>query len=104
MVLRDGTHTELLAQRSLRSQLGLPMELEPRQSMADCPARHPLLRLRLGRLPLALRHPLKRPQLDPTRLCHRLGRPALVPDALGNLQHRAIRPLGRRPGGQRARG
>ncbi len=104
VVLRDRPHPELLAQRPLRPQLGLPLELQPRQSVADRPARHPLLRLRLGRLPLALRHPFKRPQLDPPRLRHRPRRPALVPNALGNLKHRAVRPLGRGSSSQRACG
>lgn len=79
------------------------MVLPPRQTLPNPAAHRPLLRLRLGRLPLHLRRPVQRPQLDPARLRHRPRRPEMVPDALGNLRDRPIRPLGRRTSGRRAR-
>lgn len=79
------------------------MVLSPRQTLPNPPPHRPLLRLRLGRLPLRFRRLVQRPQLDPARLRYRPRRPEMVPDALGDIRDRPIRSLGRRTSGRRAR-
>ena len=84
MVLRRGNHSKLLAQRSLRPQLALPLVQPARRRMAN---RHPsrrLLHRRLGRFPLRLRRPIYAPFLGPPRLLNGSGSPTMGADVMGH--------------------
>ena len=103
MVLRRNRNSKLLAFSTLRSQLALPLVLPARPRLVHRPPRRLLLRHRLGRPPLRLRHPLHLPLLGPARLRHGPRRPSLGANALGNLKHRPLPTLGRRSGRLRDR-
>lgn len=84
VVLRRSNHSKLLAQRSLRPQLALPLVQPARRRMANCHPRRRLLHRRLGRFPLRLRRPIHPPLLGPPRLRNGSWSPAMGADVMGH--------------------
>jgi len=103
MVLCHRHDTKLLALCTLRKELGIPLELQPRSSLADCVAHHLVFHSCLGCIPMALRHPVKGPFLDLARLRDWPWSTKMVSNPLGYLQYRTVRPMGRWPRSQCSR-
>ena len=95
VVLHHRPHPKLFPLRSLRPRLEIPLVLAARPCLVHRPSRPRILRWRLGRHPLPLRRPLETPLLDPTHVRRRPRGPALVPNALGDLGHGPLGPVGR---------
>ena len=95
VVLCRNRNPKLLALSTLRSQLALPLVFPARPRLVHWYPRGILFRHHLGRSPLRLRPPLHLSLLGPAGLRHGSGRSTLGTDALGNIKHRSLPPLGR---------
>ena len=95
VVFLHGVHIELLAVGTVRTKLALSLVQQACirvASRAPCPL---LFHLRLGGSSLGLSRVFQETCLVYSDFCHWSGRPSMGSDAVGNLQHRHVRPLGR---------
>lgn len=104
LVLRCYRHSELFSIRSVWPQLALSVLLATRPCLRHFSTRPPLLRYRMGGLPLSIRPTLYKPQLDPAHIRNRSWRSPMGADALGNIEHRTVCSMGWWSGGECHRG